>query len=148
MRITARRIALGAAGLALALNASPATLSAARADHCQSVLIFSGIQTAAASPSLNPGAGGCLNDDEATNTNVLFPGATFLSVGSLPTPVEAWVDVDGVVTPLTMTLAADGSRWNSQKVGLNNAKVATATVKTVTGLTITTTYTATPETEL
>ncbi len=161
------RFALAAAGIGLAAVASPYTPMSAQAHHCQALLIFSGYQVAApttppppspvpappatpsASPNANPGAVGCLNDDEALNTNLLAPGANFLSVGSYPTPTaESYIDVDGVVTPLTFTLAADGSRWNSQRISLNQAKVATATVKTITGLTVSVTYTSTPSTEL
>lgn len=142
------RAALAATGLALAMNAAPTT--GAQADHCQPILIFSGVYAEAANRGqvLNPGAAGCLNDDEATNLNLLVPGATGLRVGSFPTPVEAWVDVDGVITPLKMELNSAGTRWDSQYVPILNPQRATATVKTITGFTVTVTYTATPQASL
>lgn len=141
------RAALAAAGMALAITAVPTP--GARADHCQAVIILSGYYVQdVGGQTLNPNGAGCINDDEGLNLNLLMPGSNVLRVGSFGTPVEGWVDVDGVVTPLVFTFNTTGQRYDSQRVPSLGAKQATATVKTITGFTVSVTYTATPQTSL
>lgn len=142
------RAALAAAAAGLALSAAP--YAPAKAHHCQAILIFSGVynEEAKQGQTINLGAGGCANDDEGLNTNVLTPGSNVLRIGSSPTPVEGTVDIDGVVTPLVFTWNAGSSRWDSQRVPSLGAQRATATVKTITGYTVSVTYTAVPQASL
>lgn len=131
----------------------------AEANHCGPVFVFSGHHAGTTfGPATNPGAGGCVLRDENVNTNYLVPGATFVSVGTTltppgapasPVPVGTVVEAGDLVVddraPVPLTLTWSGTRWNSQRVALDGGTVVTASVPSVTGVTVTNTYRAVTE---
>ncbi|HLG01073.1 MAG TPA: hypothetical protein VI916_11405 [Acidimicrobiia bacterium] len=134
-----------AAATAIAMGSAP-LLPHAQANHCGPIFMFSGHHAEGNfGPSANAGAGGCTLRDENVNTNFLLPGATFVSVGTTVTPVNGtgFVTIDGgAPVPLTWTWSASSVRWNSQRVFLNGGTVVTASVQSVTGVTVSNTYRA------
>lgn len=137
-----RRVVLMAAAGVLALGAvSPG----AQAQHCGPVFMFSGVKAGPVrGPGLNPGAT-CTLRDENVNTNHFVPGATYLSVATTATPVGSTgtlVIDDRASITLTFTYSASSRRWNSQDVDLAGGRAATATVQSVTGVTVSVTYRA------
>lgn len=136
-----RSLSIYAAAGLLAVGSS-VSAPPASADHCGSVFMFSGHDTGlgAKGPTSNAGAGGCVLDDEEFDTNYLQPGANFVTVASLATPVngKGTLIVDGVETVLNFTYT---TRWNSQAVSIPQGKDVTAVVTSAsTGVTVSVTY--------
>lgn len=136
---------LGAALLSALLGGASAGLPAARAEHCRPVFMFSGVKAGPVrSPALNPGAT-CVMRDENIDTNVFVPGANFVVVATTMTPVNATGSLvldDRPPVTLTFTYSPSARRWSSQDVMLDGARRATATVQSVTGVTVSVTYRA------
>ena len=158
MRHRSRKWLAAIAAAAVAMGAAP-LLPRAQAGHCGPIFVFSGHHVGETfGQAANAGAGGCALRDENVNTNYLLPGATFVSVGTTVTPPGAPaspVPVGAVVTagqvviddrpPVALTLTWSGTRWNSQRIVLDGGTVVTASVPSVTGVTVSNTYRAVTE---
>lgn len=154
------RLATGLTAVAVgALILGAPSLPPAHADHCGPVFVFSGHHAGTTfGPAANAGAGGCVLRDDNVNTNYLLPGATVFSVGTTVTPVGAPASPVAVGTivnagdvviddgpPIPLTLTWSGTRWNSQRITLDGGTVVTASVPSVTGVTVSNTYRAVTE---
>lgn len=157
------------ATMAVAVMLAGLGASGAQADHCRSIIMFSGVTAGGqAGPKTNPGVGGCAlvnHEDENVNTNRFVPGANSMSVGVTADPAAGLnpdgtrktgavhagsvtithADPTGVETEQTfpLSLTWSGTRWNSPSFDMPGRLVrATAEVLTQPGVLVTVTYRA------